>query len=510
MPLLSKKTLKIHLVFGTITAVLLFILSTQPPRRPAFSFQDVVEMARKKIREPRVLLTVPSFLSNLSYDQYRQIRWREEHTLWRAEGLPFQITFFHLGYLFTQPVLFNQVDDEGVKPIPYLPRFFDFGSLRFPGPLPTRYGYAGFRIFFPLDRRDSLNEVASFLGASYFRMVGKNQVFGLSARGIAVNTVAQKKEEFPAFTEFWLRKPSPNARELEFYGLLEGESVTGAYRFRLTPGEETRLTVRAVLFLRREVEEMGIAPLTSMFWYGENTGTTFGNPHPEVHDSDGLLVESSSGEWVWRPLDYGKTRRVEDFILMDPKGFGLLQRDREFSHYDDLAMLYNKRPSAWVEPSTRWGRGRVRLVQLPTTDANVDNVVAYWIPESFPQPGGRPLEVEYTIDWFSDHPQRPPLGRCILMRVDHQDAPNLRTYILDFAGDRLKNLPPDTPLEVKVTASEGGSVSDVRAVKNPFDQSWRVTFTVWSQPKGPPVHLRCWLVLKGEPLSETWDYIWTP
>jgi glucans biosynthesis protein len=510
MALLSRKTFKIHLVFGT-AALLLFLFIVRETRyRPPLRFEDVIEEARKKSSEPYAAATVPAFLATLTFDQYRQIRWRDEDLLWRDAALPFQIGFFHPGYLFNQPIRCFQVDRKGVQPIPYLPRFFDFGGAIPIQKLPPNLGYAGFRIYYPLERRDRLAEVASFLGVSYFRMVGKNMAFGLSARGLAIDTAAKRPEEFPSFTRFWFSEPSPSARVLLFYALLDGPSVTGAYRFELEPGSETLLRVRAVLFLRHECEEVGLAPLTSMFWYGENTEIPAGNRHPEVHDSDGLLFRLGEERWFWRPLESGTERRVSDFPAGDLRGFGLLQRDRERAHYDDLDMLYERRPSCWVEPGGGWPAGKIRLVELSTVDANLDNVVAYFVPEKQPKPG-EPLAVEYTLHWFLENPQLPPLGRCLATRVERIPGETLRRFILDFGGNRLRSLGEDAPLRALVESEPPAAIGEIHVVKNPVDQSWRVTFTAGpAAPSSTPTQLLCRLELEQEALTETWTYPFYP
>ncbi|VVM07653.1 partial Glucans biosynthesis protein G, partial [Methylacidimicrobium cyclopophantes] len=506
MALLSRKTFKIHLVFGTAALLLFLFIVRESNYRPPLRFEDIVEEARKALSEPYAAATVPAFLSTLTFDQYRQIRWRDENLLWRDAALPFQIGFFHPGYLFNQPIRCFQVDRKGVQAIPYLPRFFDFGGVVSPAKLPPHLGYAGFRIYYPLEKRDRLAEVASFLGASYFRLVGQNMVFGLSARGLAIDTAVGPREEFPAFTRFWFRQPSPTARSLLFYALLEGPSVTGAYRFELEPGAETLLKVRAVIFLRREREEIGLAPLTSMFWYGENTEIPPGRRYPEVHDSDGLLCRLGEDRWYWQPLQSGKERRVSDLPADDLRGFGLLQRDREFAHYEDLDMLYERRPSCWVEPGEGWSSGKVRLVELPTADANLDNIVAYFVPEKNPKPG-EPLAIEYTLHWFLDNPQLPPLGRCLGTRIERGPEEALWRFVLDFGGGRLRSLPESAPLRAVVESDPPSAIGEIHVVKNPIDQSWRVTFSVGrATPTPQTISLRCRLELEQEILSETWTY----
>ena len=259
-----------------------------------------------------------------------------------------------------------------------------------------------------------------FLGASYFRAVGKDEVFGLSARGLAIDTAESWGEEFPWFREFWLVTPAPNAKELTIYALLDSPSVTGAYKFVVAPGEPTTASVDSRLFPRKEIRKLGIAPLTSMFFHGEDTTRWFPDFRPEAHDSDGLLMHFATGEWIWRPLDNPRTLGVSGFQTENPKGFGLVQRDRDFDHYQDLETSAHRRPSAWIEPRQDWGAGRIETVSIPTNDDTNDNVVAYWVPEKPPRPGESGT-YGYTMSWYGDDPSRPRhcarRRLCIVLRV---------------------------------------------------------------------------------------------
>ncbi|MEI8311721.1 MAG: glucan biosynthesis protein, partial [Verrucomicrobiota bacterium] len=292
------------------------------------------------------------------------------------------------------------------------------------------------------------------------------------------------------------------------YALLEGKSVSGAYEFHVFPGAETRMDVRAVVFPRRDIKDAGFAPLTSMFWFGENTSNTFGNYRPEVHDSDGLQIKRGNGEWVWRPLSWSKQLQVAVFEDEDPAGFGLLQRDRDFAHYQDMEARYHQRPSVWVQPDGKWGKGTVQLVQLPTASEYADNVVAYWQPEGGLKKGRR-YEVKYSLRWFGENDSIPPLGRCLFTRIDYQDAPYFRIFVMDFGGGELSKLPPDARVTAETWIGAGGGIKDVVVQKNNYSDSWRVTFTASTSQLDKPLELRCALAVDGRPLTETWTYTWT-
>lgn len=496
--------MKTHLVFAILTAVLLALLISQD-RRKTFEFDFVIAQAERLAREDHEpTKPVGNPLRGLNYDQYRDIRWRDDYTLWRKKGLPFQAEFFLTGHIHSKPVTIYQINRDGTGPVRFDPTFFDFGKTELTPADAARGGYAGFRVHHPINRSDVLDEIFVFLGASYFRAVARDLVWGLSARGLAIDTLG--KEEFPDFTTFWLVGPPRGATQMTLYALLESPGVTGAYEFEIHPGVETRMEVRAVLFPRRNIEGIGIAPLTSMFWYGENTNNTFGNFRPEVHDSDGLLLERGNGEWIWRPLSWSQQLQVSVFEDENPKGFGLLQRDRDFTHYQDLEALYDRRPSAWVWPRGDWGAGSVQLIQLPTKDEYIDNVVAYWTPAGGLKKGTR-HEFAYTLLWYREHPDLPPLGRTLFTRIDFLDAKYYRMFVLDFGAGELSRVAPDAPVTADVWVRDG-AVKDVVVQKNTYGDSWRVTFIASSGNPNKPVELGCTLRLDGRALTETWTYTW--
>ncbi|MEO7933577.1 MAG: glucan biosynthesis protein [Chthoniobacterales bacterium] len=505
--------MKTHLVFALLTIALLALVISQSRER-TLTFQDIISQAQTLAAEPYAAVKEvdSSRLKTLNYDQYRDIRWKEEQTLWRRLGLPFQVKFFITGHLNNASVNLFQVNRDSARPLNFSSEYFNFGpqANHLTALDKLSAGYAGFRVHYPLNKPDYLDEVMVFLGGSYFRAVAKNQHYGLSARGLAIDTISdQAKEEFPVFTSFWLVQPGSNDRHFKLYALLDGPSVSGAYEFVVEPGESTRFDVHAVLFFRKKVEQFGIAPMSSMFWYGENTSNRFGGFRPEVHDSDGLLIHNADDEWVWRPLSWGINTQVNSFVANQTKGFGLLQRDRDFSHYQDLEANYEKRPSTWIEPRGDWGAGSVKLIQFPTKDEYWDNVVAFWQPAKSPQRGDR-MDLSYTLWWQSGDPRSEPLARNVATRIDYQDAPYFRIFVVDFAGEELAKLPPETPLQADISASNGGVLDKVQVQKNTNDNTWRATFTASTQTLQKPIELRCVLRQDGRPLTETWTSTWIP
>lgn len=466
---------------------------------------------------------LPDVLRDLKYDEYRDIRFIGQKSLWRGEQLPFEVQFFSRGLFFRHRVQINIVDQGQVTPVLYSNDLFDFGrnKERFSN-LPADLGFAGFRLLYPLHMDSRYDEVAVFLGASYFRAVGKEQQYGISARGLAIDTGLPKEEEFPLFREFWIEKPARDATEITIYALLDSKSVTGAYRFVIKPGSETVMDVKANLFMRQGMEKLGVAPLTSMFFHGELTERYMNDFRPEVHDSDGLLLALGSGEWLWRPLDNPTRLRISSFQDNNPRGFGLLQRDRDFDSYQDLESNYQDRPSTWVEPLGEWGKGVVQLIEIPTSNEHYDNVVAFWIPERRTE-AGQKLDLEYRLYFFKDRKGRPPGGKALATRIGGGGMgvlePDKRKFVIDFSGEDLAKVDPDKPPqppEPKVNVSAGEVVKEgvskeqpVVVQQNPDTKGWRVFFE-WTPPDtGEDVELRCYLQRGADVLTETWSYKWS-
>jgi glucans biosynthesis protein len=502
--------LRVHLFFASVTALLLIIVLGARQDTP-FGFANVVAMAEDRATRPQELFRpVAAEFLRLNYDQHRDIRWKNDRSLWRSEGLPFQIRFFHPGYIFNRMVEIFVLPDSPTKPIRYSPEFFDFGKNVFKEKLPTSGSYAGFRVHYPLNRPEVLDELCVFLGASYFRALPRGLHYGASARGLALETyVPGRKEEFPVFTKFWLEKPSAFAEKFRVLALMDSQSVSGAYHFQIFPGNETRMEVEARLFFRKTPQMIGLAPISSMFWFGENTSNTFGDFRPEVHDSDGLLYRKENGEWVWRPLTWSLQTQVNLFSDPNPLGFGLLQRDREFSHYQDLEALYHLRPSLWIRPLEGFGAGSLVLIQLPTSNEYADNVTLFWKSERL-APAGSSAKIRYEMRWLKDAEDLPPVGRCVSTRVDDQEKKNQRSFHLDFAGGPLANLPGGVTPSWEAYSPTGAKILKPQLVWNEYNRSWRFSFQAVKSAGNQPQEILCRLTGRSGHLTETWSYTWLP
>ena len=420
--------------------------------------------------------------------------------------------FFHRGFNFDRRVNISEVSGGVARPVLYNPAMFDFGPRVPKIAFPPDLGFAGFRIHYPLNTPAYKDELMVFLGASYFRVLGRNQLYGLSARGLAIDTGSTSGEEFPYFTDFWLVKPEPTARTLTLYALLDSPGIAGAYQIEVRPGTTTQVQVTAQLYPRRQIAKLGIAPLTSMFFYGENSNNHhFDDYRPEVHDSDGLMTERGTGEWMWRPLVNPKDLRVNRFMDEHPRSFSLVQRDRDFNHYQDNEARYERRPSYRVEPQGDWGKGGVELVEIPSDEEIHDNMVAYWVPDSPVQPN-KPMTFSYLLSAYTGTTQWPPGGKVIATHFSRvvngtNVVPSMRRVIVDFAGGDLDSLAGAQPIQAQASAS-GGEIDDISVERLAANGVWRVSMRMKTNDK--PVDLRCYLTLYGEALTETWTYQWSP
>ncbi|HEY1544616.1 MAG TPA: glucan biosynthesis protein G [Xanthobacteraceae bacterium] len=446
---------------------------------------------------------LPDNLKHLTYDQYRSIRFLPERALWKDDHVRFQAQFFHRGFYYTSRVEMFQVVDGRANPIRYSPSLFNFGQVA-PPPPDAALGFAGFRLHAPINRADYYDEVCVFLGASYFRAVAKGQIYGLSARGLSINTADPKGEEFPSFKAFWLEKPAPNADSIVVHALLDSPSVAGAYRFTIRPGDATIFDTEVALYPRRDVAKAGFAPTTSMFFFDFNDRQTVDDYRPAVHDSDGLAIRNGRGEDIWRPLNNPRDLQISIFADTNPRGFGLLQRQRDFRTYQDLESRYDKRPSLWIEPIGDWGEGAVQLVEIPTKEEIHDNIVAFWQPKDGLKQKGE-YSFTYRLHWGAEKPGMPPLARIFKTRIG-AGPDNSRLFVLDLVGDKLKGAKVDAA-KANLTADKG-KISNIVIQSNPETGGWRLSFRL-AAGKESVIELRGQVMDGDMPLSEVWVYRWT-
>ncbi|AKA27117.1 glucan biosynthesis protein G [Pseudomonas chlororaphis] len=479
----------------------------------AFNLDDVSakakDLAAQKYEAPRSNL--PNEFREMKFADYQKIRFLTEKAEWAKQKTPFKLSFYHQGMHFDTPVKINEITASTVEEIKYDPSRFDFGDLKFDPKATEQLGYAGFRVLYPINKADKQDEIMTMLGASYFRVVGKGHVYGLSARGLAIDTALPSGEEFPRFTEFWIQQPKPTDKHLVIFALLDSPRATGAYRLTLRPGTDTIVDVKARMFLRDKVGKLGIAPLTSMFLFGANQPSKVLNYRRELHDSSGLSIHAGNGEWIWRPLNNPKHLAVSNFSVENPRGFGLLQRGRDFSHYEDLDDRYDKRPSAWIEPKGDWGKGTVDLVEIPTADETNDNIVAFWSPEKQPEPG-QPFDFAYRLHWTMDEaslhsPDSSWVEQTLRSTGDVKQSNLIRqpdgsvAYLVDFEGPSLAALPEDTEVRSQVSVGDNAELVENSVRYNPETKGWRLTLRMKIKDPSKATEMRAALVKNATPVE---------
>jgi glucans biosynthesis protein len=489
------------------------VLAQQPGRR--FGYEDVVAQAEALGERPfdAGAAKIPEELSQLTYDSYREIRFRRDRAFWRDGGSDFRLLPFHLGFLHDKPVQVHVVRDGMAIPIPFQTSLFEYGKVPTPKQLSPSLGFAGFAVTTTLNGPKVQDELVSFLGASYFRLIGRGQRYGLSARSLSLDVGGQQDEEFPFFRALWVEEPRPEDTQLVIYALLDSPSVAGAYRYVVTPGATTAMEITATIVPRTQLRRVGFAPLTSMFQAGEGDLAQRTDFRPEIHDSDGLMLRTGAGEWIWRPIRNPRALRVTSFYDDNPRGFGLMQRDREFGHYQDLEAHYHARPGYWVEPLGDWGKGRVELAEIPTDNEAFDNIVAFWTPET-PPPVGAPTEFAYRMSALSTTGHLHPYGqtRNSFSGSDIQDGKSdgqgRKRFIVDFADGDLAYWLSDPGRVEAVASTTLGTITSTILVPNPEVKGFRVILDA-SLPDGETADLRLFLKSKGRTLTETWTSTWS-
>ncbi|MEM7620220.1 MAG: glucan biosynthesis protein D [Pseudomonadota bacterium] len=474
-----------------------------------FSLEILIARARQLSKKNWVppQIKYDSQLQSIDYEAYQKLRFSKQKTIVSSKNKTAALQFFHLGRYFKESVQVSLVSQNISRELLYTPDFFEIPNDHIARSLPKNLGFAGFRVMESHLESDWM----AFLGASYFRASTPFDQYGLSARGIAIDSGLPKDEEFPRFTAFWLEPITQNENQLNIYALLEGPSITGAYKFKCHRDTSLIMNVECHVFARKNIDRMGIAPLTSMFWYDEANRTRAIDWRPEIHDSDGLALWTGRGERIWRPLNNPSRVMTNTFNDTNPKGFGLLQRDRNFSNYQDDGVFYDKRPSLWVEPTEDWGEGSVHLVEIPTQDETFDNIVAFWTPKD-PIKSRQYSSFSYKLHWIDDLPYPKDLAvtkqtQTGVGGVPGQPRPQgVKKYVIDFEGDVLSGLTRHDPVEPIITTSTG-------EIQNPYaypivgqQNQWRLVFDLKPAAKIDVTNLRAYLKYKDKALTETWLY----
>ncbi len=484
----------------------------------SFSFESLKDEARRMAREPYAgpARPAPDVLEKIDYDAWGKIRFDADAAPFARGPGNFPVMFFHLGRYFQKAVDIYLLEGASARQIVYDQSYFEMPADSVARRLPAGAGFAGFRF---QEARDGAldwrkNDWVAFLGASYFRAIGELHQYGLSARGVALDpAVGGKAEEFPDYTKVFIGPE--DGETVTVYAVLEGPSIAGACKFLMTRGKGVVMEIEQALFLRADVARFGLAPCTSMYWFSETRKPTAIDWRPEVHDSDGLALWTGAGERLWRPLNNPPRVTVSSFADENPRGFGLMQRDREFNDYGD-GVYYDRRPSLWVEPLGAWGKGAVQLVEIPTDDEIHDNIVAMWVPAAPAKAGGE-YNLRYRLHWLADEPFPGPLARCVATRLGNGGQPGqprprgVRKFLVEFLGGPLVSIPFGVKPEPVLWASRG-AFTDYRlteAVPDGVPGHWRTQFDL-AVDGDEPVELRCFLRAGELVLTETWSCQYHP
>ncbi len=473
-----------------------------------FSFDRLVEAMRQKAALPYEppATRAADVLEKVDYDAHWKIQFKPDHTLELADGKA-PIRFFHLGRYFKDPVGLNVIDGDVARPILYGPDYFTMPDDSPAKALPDDIGFAGFRVMEEGAEKDWL----AFLGAAYFRSSGELDQFGMSARAVAIDVAMPTPEEFPRFTDFWFAPLEGGT--LTIYMAMDGPSITGALRMDCDRSKGVVMDISARYFMRKDIARLGLAALTSMFWYGETNGRQGRDWRPEIHDSDGLAIWTGAGERLWRPLNNPPSVMTSSFVDKDVRGFGLMQRDRNFENYQDDGVFYEKRASVWVEPKGGWGEGAVQLVEIPTDDEIHDNIAAYWVPNE-PALAGREVAIDYRLSWLADEPYPPQVAKVYSTRAGMGGVPGqvrpkgVVKFAVDFEGGGIAKLGQQDGVEAVVAASRG-SISGVYTLPVVGTGRWRAIFDLATEGTDP-VELRLFLKDAEATLTETWLYQYHP
>ncbi len=521
-PMLSRVFIAISSIIALVTfqhAVATEVNDTNQPQKASPVLQSIIDAARTSATESYEQDDhgLNSKLKEIDYTTYRSIRFKPEQSLWHGEN-DYELQFFHPGFLYEYPVTIHTIGESN-KPerLAFNSDMFNYdGSASgLAGLTDEKSGFAGFRVHYPIKNEEYKDEFAVFLGASYFRLVGKNQVYGISARGLAIDTALAKGEEFPHFTEFWIIEPS-KGKPITIYARLESPSVAGAYKFVIQPDVDTGVKVESWLFARDDVNKLGIAPFTSMFLYGENTEKRHDDYRPEVHDSDGVLMVTHADEEIWRPLTNPARLQVTSLSDANPKGFGMLQRDGKWDNYLDAEANYHLRPGLWVTPEAGFEKGRLEVVEIPTKSEIHDNIVAFWTPEK-PFKAGESLYFAYELKTVEQNPfvselasvVRTRQGKAVLPGDEFKDdaLSTTRQFSVDFSAP--SDIAFDNDSMKLVVQGTNGTISQQRLYPVADGQEWRATFFVKPKEK-QTVDMRAYIEKDGKRVSEVWNYVYQP
>ncbi|HET6379178.1 MAG TPA: glucan biosynthesis protein [Methylocella sp.] len=447
---------------------------------------------------------LPDAFRSLGYEQYAAIRLRPGAAVWASAGTGFAIEPLHRGFIFTSPIEINLVEEQSARRLIYDPSLFDFANV--PAPVtPGDIGFSGFRVL--SQSLKGFAELAIFQGASFFRARAPGQTLGVTARALSIKTADPQGEEFPSFRRVWIERPTLASGALVIYALIDSESMTGACRFTIRPGDATIIDTECTLFARSSADNFGLATMSATHLSGPVGGRRSDDLRPIISEVTGLQMQTGRGEWIWRPVANRDTLQISSFVDENPRGFGFLQRDRNFDHYQDDDQRYEARPSLWIEPIGDWSSGSVQLVEIPSDSETNDNIICYWRPKQ-PLAAGSESFFAYRQFWCWNPPEQPPLAIVSQSRSGRSPSSKRRRFIVEFAGDILSL--PSNAETIKPNLSAGpGTAFILRTYLSADKKTCRVLFELDPGNYGYS-EMRLVIEASGRPVSETWLYRWTP
>jgi glucans biosynthesis protein len=458
------------------------------------------DLAKSPFKPPRS--TLPDPFNNLTFEQYTSIRRAPNSAIWGEGHGGFALEPLNRGFIFAPPMELYIVDGGQSQRLIYDRSLYDFGKLQVPADLGD-VGFSGVRILSG-GGGEGWKDAAIFQGATFFRSLARGQSYGVTARGLSIRTGDAQGEEFPLFRSLWIEKPTPAAGALVIHALLDSTSLTGAYRFTLRVGDATIIDTELTLYSRQAVDHVGLGCMAGMYLFGGLDHHRSDDVRQSVYDVTGLQIQNGEGEWIWRPVANRETLQISAFGDHNPRGFGLLQRNRSFDSFGDDDAHWELRPSLWIEPIGDWGEGEVMLLEIPSDSENNDNIIAQWRPKAGLAQGAS-VSFAYRQFWCWTPPAHS--DGAIVMNSRVGKFGKRWRFVVEFASEQFADPQKAAEASPAIEANPGQIVA-FRAYPYKERHSVRVVFDLEPGSEGFS-EMRMVLKAANKPVSETWLYRWT-
>ncbi|MDR2349084.1 MAG: glucan biosynthesis protein, partial [Deltaproteobacteria bacterium] len=456
---------------------------------PGFDFELLETMAKTKAREPFVPKSPgENLFSGLDEETWRSISHDPRHWLWSGNDGSFELSLFHPGFIYDQSVAINVLEGGKARRLEYDAEWFLFPDPALKEEAQRRSpGFAGFALRFPRNESRTKTETVIFLGANHFQAAARHSGFGETARAIAINPALPEGEEFAWFREFWLAEPEEGETGMVVLALLESQSLVGAYEFRINPGSSMSMGVRASIFRRADSpwpEKLGLAPVSGMYLYSEKENGSPGDWRPELHGTDGLLYSDGPDGWHLRVLNNPKRLATSTFVLQKLAGYGLIQRDNDFDHYQDILRRYDLRTWIWVEPEEPFPFGTLELMEIPGSKEIHDNILAFWSVAGKDLETSEGFNLSYNLFFMPPASNPHTLGRVTAARISKPDSADFVEFHVDFENSFINSITEVEGLASVVETGGRTPVLEKNLHKNPVTGGWRLELRV-KAPESP-------------------------